>query len=107
MGFLASSDVQRTSSSLHKEIPMNISSLYRLCVGIVVAALLIGTDDVAAAQQGTITGVVTDQLNNLPVAGAPILIGNTNRTVLTQAIGRYTLSAVPARSFALRRLARG
>src|SRR2546425_844448 len=107
MGFLASSDVQRTSSSLHKEIPMNISSLYRLCVGIVVAALLIGTDDVAAAQQGTITGVVTDQLNNLPVAGARILLGNTNRTVLSNASGRYTLSAVPAGSYDLRVIAVG
>ena len=86
---------------------MNISSLYRLCVGIVVAALLIGTDDVAAAQQGTITGVVTDQLNNLPVAGARILLGNTNRTVLSNASGRYTLSAVPAGSYDLRVIAVG
>src|SRR5438046_9930576 len=80
---------------------MNISSLHRLCVGIVVAALLVGTDDVAAAQQGTITGVVTDQLNNVPVAGARILLGNTNRTVLSNASGRYTLSAVPAGTYDL------
>src|SRR5207247_8988109 len=81
---------------------MNISSLHRLCVGIVVAALLVGTDDVAAAQQRTITGVVTDQLNNVPVAGARILLGNTNRTGLSNASGRYTLSAVPARTSHLR-----
>ena len=86
---------------------MNISSLHRLCVGIVVAALLVGTDDVAAAQQGTITGVVTDQLNNVPVAGARILLGNTNRTVLSNASGRYTLSAVPAGTYDLRVIAVG
>ncbi|PYP67500.1 MAG: hypothetical protein DMD36_15200 [Gemmatimonadetes bacterium] len=81
---------------------MNISGIRRLCDGVVVATLLLGSAGVAAAQQGTITGVVTDQLNNVPVAGARILLGNTNRTVLTNASGRYTLSAVPAGSYDLR-----
>ena len=86
---------------------MNISGIRRLCDGVVVATLLLGSAGVAAAQQGTITGVVTDQLNNVPVAGARILLGNTNRTVLTNASGRYTLSAVPAGSYDLRVIAVG
>src|SRR5207247_10459588 len=81
---------------------MNISSLHRLCVGIVVAALLVGTDDVAAAQQGTITGVVTDQLNNVPVAGARDILGNTNDTALLNASRGYTIPARPGGTEELR-----
>ena len=86
---------------------MNISGIHRLCDGVVVATLLLGSAGVAAAQQGTITGVVTDQLNNSPVPGARVILGNTNRTALTNATGRYALQAVPAGSYELRVVAVG
>jgi len=86
---------------------MNLSSIRRLRVGGIGAALLIGTAAVAAAQQGTITGVVTDQLNNSPVTGARVILGNTNRTALTNASGRYALQAVPAGAYELRVIAVG
>src|SRR5439155_14645488 len=95
------------SHSLHEEMPMNNPILRRLCLGVAVATLLIGSPGVAAAQQGTITGVVTDQLNNSPVAGARVILGNTNRTGLTNASGRYTLAALPAGAYELRVIAVG
>jgi TonB-linked SusC/RagA family outer membrane protein len=75
-------------------------------VGIVPAlALLVGGARVARAQggqNGTITGVVTEQLDNRPVAGARLLLGNTNRTVQTNTSGRYTLAAVPPGTYEVR-----
>src|SRR5947207_10254995 len=86
---------------------MNLSSIRRLRVGGIGAALLIETAGAAQAQQGTITGVVTDQLNNSPVTGARVILGNTNRTALTNASGRYALQAVPAGAYELRVIAVG
>src|SRR5207249_4738137 len=94
----------------HEDRPMNIPFIRRLVGALGVVALLGGLASTGWAQQGqqgTITGVVTDQLNSLPVAGARILLGNTNRTVLTNATGRYTLAAVPAGSYELRVVAVG
>lgn len=73
-------------------------------------ALLVCAANPGAAQQGqqgTITGVVTDVLNNSPVPGARILVGTTNRTAQTNAVGRYVLQAVPAGSYELRVVAVG
>src|SRR3989442_4638844 len=89
---------------------MNIPFMRRLVGALGVVALLGGLASTGWAQQGqqgTITGVVTDQSNRMPVAGARILLGNTNRTVLTNATGRYTLAAVPAGSYELRVVAVG
>jgi TonB-linked SusC/RagA family outer membrane protein len=61
----------------------------------------------AWAQQGVISGVVTDQLNKLPVPGARLLLGNTNRTAVTNLNGQYTLASVPAGSYELRVIAVG
>src|SRR5207245_3334578 len=94
----------------HEDRPMNIPFIRRLVGALGVVARLGGLASTGWAQQGqqgTITGVVTDQLNSLPVAGARILLGNTNRTVLTNATGRYTLAAVPAGSYELRVVAVG
>src|SRR3989442_4189558 len=89
---------------------MNIPFMRRLVGALGVVALLGGLASTGWAQQGqqgTITGVVTDQLNSLPVAGARILLGNTNRPVLTHATGRYTLAAGPAGPFQPRLVALG
>lgn len=71
------------------------------------AALLAGVARTGWAQQGTIAGLVTDQLNNAPVAGARLLLGNTNRTAITNTSGHYAFTAVPAGSYELRVIAVG
>ena len=71
------------------------------------AVLLVGWTSIAAAQQGSIGGVVSDQLNNSPVAGARVMLGNTNRTAVTNTSGRFALVAVPAGSYELRVIAVG
>src|SRR5512142_2701423 len=71
------------------------------------AALLAGSARTGWAQQGTITGLVTDQLNNAPVAGARILLGNTNRTAVTNTSGHYAFTAVSTCSDELRVVAVG
>lgn len=71
------------------------------------AALLAGAASTGWAQQGTITGLVSDQLSNAPVAGARVLLGNTNRTAVANTSGRYAFTAVPAGSYELRVVAVG
>src|SRR5512144_291420 len=71
------------------------------------AVLLAGAASTGRAQQGTIAGLVTDQLNNAPVAGARILLGNTNRTAIANTSGRYAFTGVPAGSYELRVVAVG
>ena len=69
---------------------------------VIAAVLLVALATPMWAQQGTITGLVTDQLNNLPIPGARVQLGSTNRTAVTNTSGRYTLQAVPAGSYELR-----
>jgi len=88
---------------------MNMRSLSHH-VWLIVGTALAGSPSAGWAQQGqpaTITGVVTDQLNNSPVPGARVILGSTNRTALTNASGHYTLRAVPAGSYELRVVAVG
>lgn len=71
------------------------------------AALLAGAASPGWAQQGTIAGLITEQLNNAPVAGARVMLGNTNRTAVANTSGRYVFTAVPAGSYELRVIAVG
>jgi TonB-linked SusC/RagA family outer membrane protein len=73
---------------------------------LVTTALLVGLASRAGAQQGTISGVVTDQLNRIPVPGARVLLGATNRSATTNLSGRYRIQA-PAGSYDLRVVAVG
>lgn len=86
---------------------MNNPRIRGFRVAALAVALLGSGAQIGAAQQGTITGVVTEQLGNTPVAGARVILGNTNRTALTNATGHYTLAAVSAGSYALRVVAVG
>jgi TonB-linked SusC/RagA family outer membrane protein len=81
---------------------MNIPRIRRLCVGIAVAALMIGPAAVAPAQQGTIAGQVTDQSTGAGVPAARILLGGTNSSAVTNADGRYTIAGVPAGTYEVR-----
>jgi TonB-dependent SusC/RagA subfamily outer membrane receptor len=71
------------------------------------AVLLAGSASTGWAQQGSISGAVTDQLNSAPIPGARVLLGNTNRTAVTNTSGRFALVAVPAGSYELRIIAVG
>lgn len=78
-----------------------ISSLLRgrsrgFGLGAVVAAawLLFGASP-ASAQQGAVTGTVTDAGNGEPVSGAQVFIRGTNLGTLTSQDGTYRLEGVP------------
>src|SRR2546429_7766001 len=91
-----------------RDLPsVHTPSIRAVRLGAVAALLLSAGLRIGAAQQGTITGLVSDRLNNSPVTGARVILGNTNRTALTNASGRYTLGAVPAGSYELRVVAVG
>ena len=91
-----------------RDLPsVHTPSIRAVRLGAVAALLLSAGLRIGAAQQGTITGLVSDRLNNSPVTGARVILGNTNRTALTNASGRYTLGAVPTGTYELRVVAVG
>ncbi len=65
-----------------------------------VAAVALPTS--ARAQQGTISGRVTDQTSGQPIVGARLGIVGTSLVTLTNAEGRYTLGRIPAGQVMLR-----
>jgi TonB-linked SusC/RagA family outer membrane protein len=74
------------------------------------AVLLVGVTSpgrAQQAQQGTISGAVTDKLNTSGVPGARVVLGKTNRTAVTNTSGRYTMSGVAPGSYELRVIAVG
>ncbi len=64
-------------------------------LGVLVVALLVGAPSLVA-QNGTITGRVTDAGSGLPVASAQVFIGGLDLGVLTQANGGFSLENVMA-----------
>src|SRR5256885_11190868 len=61
-----------------------------------VIALLVGTVPVAAAQQGALGGVVTDQTSGNPIGAARVAAVGTAVFAQTNATGRYVLSGLSA-----------
>ncbi|HXF94652.1 MAG TPA: SusC/RagA family TonB-linked outer membrane protein [Gemmatimonadales bacterium] len=75
---------------------MNIDKFRPIVSVAALVGLVLALPLVAAAQQtGTVTGTVTDQVTGQPVAGARVLLGNTNIAAVTTVEGRYTLRSVP------------
>jgi TonB-dependent starch-binding outer membrane protein SusC len=74
---------------------------------VLAAALLSALASPGWAQQGTITGVVTGQLDSVPIPGASVLLVNTNRIAVTNRAGRYSFTAVPPGAYDLRVIAVG
>src|SRR2546425_5181139 len=68
----------------------------------VVVALLVGTVPVAAAQQGAVGGVVTDQTSGNPIGEARVAAVGTAVFAQTNATGRYVLSGLSAGEVTLR-----
>ena len=56
----------------------------------------------ASAQQGTVSGVVTDQASGQPIVGARVGVVGTTLVTQTNAEGRYTLGRIPAGQVTLR-----
>ena len=56
----------------------------------------------AAAQQGTVSGTVTDEATSQPIVGARVGVVGTTLTTQTNAQGRYTLARIPAGTVTLR-----
>ena len=63
-----------------------------------VAGLPVGPGEVAAQQVGTTGGVVVDATTAQPLPGAAVMLTGTDRTVLTDAQGRFTFTDVPAQA---------
>src|SRR6266436_4480786 len=57
---------------------------------------------IASAQQGTISGTVTDQTSSQPIVGARVGVVGTTFVTQTNAEGRYTLARIPAGMATLR-----
>jgi TonB-linked SusC/RagA family outer membrane protein len=64
--------------------------------------LVVGAGPLAAQQTGIITGRVTEAVSGAPVPSAQVQILSTNLGALTDAQGRYTIRAVPARAVSVR-----
>jgi len=71
-----------------------------LVTALVAAAFALPTG--AAAQQGTVSGTVTDQATGQPIVGARIGVVGTTLTTQTNAEGRYTLTRIPPGTVTLR-----
>ncbi|HTJ24872.1 MAG TPA: TonB-dependent receptor [Candidatus Limnocylindria bacterium] len=89
-----------------------MSAIVRAVAALLCAALLCMFGVPASAQSGstTITGLVIDQKNALPVTGATVTLvknGTTVETATTTANGRYTLSQIAPGLYTLTIRARG
>ena len=78
---------------------MNIFSVRSVSSSVLLLALLSGLAGAAQAQQGTISGTVLDRATQAPVAGARVIIGETNRGTLTNREGRFTLTGLAAGTY--------
>jgi len=74
---------------------------------LVLGGLVGGVSAVAWAQQGTVAGRVTDQVNGQPLVGARVTVLGTSLIAQTNADGRYTLSRVPGGQITVRASAVG
>ena len=63
---------------------------------------LIVASTLVAQQTGTVTGAVTNAVNDAPLSGAQVSIDGTNRGSLTNADGRFVILNVPAGTYTVR-----
>src|SRR5439155_4237833 len=86
---------------------MRFAIRFTLRAFLVLGGLVGGVSAVAQAQQGTITGRVTDQANGQPLVGARVTVVGTSLVTQTNAEGRYAVSGVPGGQVTLRASAVG
>jgi len=75
--------------------------------GLLLCGLLAGAGQIAHAQQGAITGVVTDQATGDPLENARVVLVGPNRIEGTGREGRYTFRGVAAGNYQVRVLRLG
>ncbi|MFI5279394.1 MAG: SusC/RagA family TonB-linked outer membrane protein [Gemmatimonadales bacterium] len=73
----------------------------RKSAGVLAALLLLGGRP-ALAQRGTVGGIVKEQVDNTPIAGAVVQLGGTNRRGITNRDGRYVITQVAAGTYRIR-----
>src|SRR6266581_1841222 len=88
-------------------IHMRIAVRSPLRAVLVLAGLVGAVTRAGRAQQGTITGRVTDQANGQPLVGARVTVVGTSLVTQTNAEGRYAVSGVPGGQVTLRASAVG
>lgn len=77
------------------------------CRLVLVALVPLLAASAAAAQQGTVTGTITDQESGQPLASAQVVVVGTNIGTITGSEGTYTLRGVPAGTVSIRALSIG
>lgn len=75
---------------------MNSVRFGKLLSAVLFVGTLLGAAEVAQAQQGTITGHVTDRATQRPLVGAQIVVSGTSRGAITNAEGRYVIPGLAA-----------
>ena len=76
-------------------------ALSRFIAGLAVLVLCVVVTDVAEAQTGKLTGVVTDAQSGQPLEGAQIVLQGTGLSALTGANGRYFLVNIPPSTYTI------
>ncbi|MGH7524246.1 MAG: SusC/RagA family TonB-linked outer membrane protein [Gemmatimonadales bacterium] len=84
---------------------MSHASVVRGLIGTLVALSTFGAP--LAAQQGTVTGRVTDSASKLPLPGSSIQVSQTGVVVAVRGDGRYTITGVSPGTYDLRVIAIG
>lgn len=82
-------------------------SLFSVRSLLLTGALVLGAVASAAAQQGAVSGRVTDQSNGQPIVGARVQVVGTAITGQTNADGRFRFSSVPTGQQTIRVVALG
>jgi TonB-dependent starch-binding outer membrane protein SusC len=77
-----------------------MSKSVRFLVAALGLALLLPSG--AAAQGGTVSGVVTEASNQQPIVGAQVAVVGTQRGAITDRSGRFTITGVPAGTYQIR-----
>jgi TonB-dependent receptor len=73
-----------------------VSRTFRvLATALAIAAATMGTPQNAAAQTGTVTGVVVDRATGLTLAGVAVRVESLDRAVYSNSAGRFNLLALP------------
>ena len=76
-----------------------VSRMWRVLGLVAVLACLLSAS--AAAQTGSITGVITDEQNQVPVPGAQVRVAGTTLGAVSSDSGRYIIAQVPPGTYTL------
>ncbi|HED30758.1 MAG TPA: carboxypeptidase-like regulatory domain-containing protein, partial [Prosthecochloris aestuarii] len=84
----------------HRHFP--VSPLARSLFSVCLLMLLLVPQHLVAADTGSITGTVTDKTGGQAVIGASVMLETTTLGAATDFEGNYTISNIPAGSYAVK-----